>query len=276
MNRFSLCAILLFLLLPVSGASADLLVYPSRVVFSNNERAAQLELVNNGTETSTYRINLINMRMNDIGEFEVITAGNEGEKFSDALIRFSPRQITLKSRENQVVRIMLRKPSDLVDGEYRSHLQFSKLPNSEESLKNNPSLSGNKEGLSIRLTALVGLSIPVIVRHGETSATVSISNLSIDRRSNNQSTVSLQLNRTGNRSVYGDIAIFFTPQNGSEQLLARVNGVAVYVPNKIRIAKIAIDNGSSIDLNKGTLRVAYSETPQEGGKILAELSTKIP
>jgi len=36
--------------------------------------------------------------------------------------------------------------------------------------------------------------------------------------------------RSGNQSVYGDLTISFTPHSGSEQVIARANGVAICTP----------------------------------------------
>ncbi|AKO51340.1 hypothetical protein ABA45_01955 [Marinobacter psychrophilus] len=37
--------------------------------------------------------------------------------------------------------------------------------------------------------------------------------------------------RSGNQSVYGYLTISLTPHSGSEQVITRANGVAIYTPN---------------------------------------------
>jgi P pilus assembly chaperone PapD len=270
------CGLLLGLLtlLPQHHALADLMLYPTRVVFEKNQRAAQLELINNGTEAATFRISLVNRRMSDAGDFSVIDTPLPGEQFADELLRYSPRQVTLVPGVGQVVRIMLRKPANLAPGEYRSHLQFDKLPEAKGASSIETSGADDKD-IKIVLTALVGASIPVIVRHGETDANVRLSHLELQKPAENQAPVlSLQIDRTGNRSVYGDLTVSFMPQGGAEQTIAKVGGIAVYTPNALRRAKLALPSG--LTLAHGALRVTYRERPEAGGKLLAEATIVLP
>ncbi len=82
-------------LLLAPPAMADLMLHPTRVVFEKNQRAAQVELINNGTERATYRISLMNRRMTETGELVPVTEPLPGEQFADAMLVFSPRQVTL-------------------------------------------------------------------------------------------------------------------------------------------------------------------------------------
>ena len=101
--------------------TAALLVTPSRVVFEDRTRTAQVTLVNKGSETATYRISFIRQNMTEDGKF-VPAEKDESGLYSDTMVRYSPRQITLSPGQSQVVRLMLRKPKNLPDGEYRSHM----------------------------------------------------------------------------------------------------------------------------------------------------------
>jgi hypothetical protein len=256
-------------------ARADLMLYPIRIVFEKNQRAAQIDLVNDGKETATYRISLVNKRMSETGEFSEIETPAPGERFADALLRYSPRQVELAPGASQTVRMSLRKPANLAPGEYRSHLVFRRVAEAKGKAGTQAQDNPAGEGLTIKLTPLIGVSIPIIVRHGDTAATVSLSNLKLERPSANQPPVlSLQLQRSGNRSVYGDLAVTFTPQGGTEREVARANGVGVYTPNPLRRAKIALQPlpGAAA----GTLRVIYRARAEEGGKPLAEATLRLP
>ncbi len=265
--RFTLCALLL--VLPASQALAQLMLYPTRIVFEGNQRSAQLELINNGTESATYRISLVNRRMSETGEFSEIAAPSPGEQFADTLLRYSPRQVTLEPGAGQAVRIMVRKPADLATGEYRSHLLFAQQPETSgrRSIESGSAADGE---ISIQLTALVGASIPVIVRHGATDANVALTQLGLERSSSGAPLLALQMQRSGTQSVYGDLTVNFTPRSGAEQVIGRANGVAVYTPNPLRRARIALQPPSGLPLSNGTLRVTYREQAEDGGKLLAE------
>lgn len=115
-------------LLLLSGlARADLMLFPTRIVLEKNQRAAQVELINQGRSPETYRINLVNRRMSETGEFIPVGTPGPGEQFADPLLRYSPRQVTIAPGGSQTVRILLRKPAELAAGEYRSHLQFDRV-----------------------------------------------------------------------------------------------------------------------------------------------------
>ena len=169
--------------LAASGAQAqrgpgDLLVAPTRVVFEGRQRTAEITLVNTAATAATYRITLVHLRMDEMGGTQEIEAGDTGpgELFADDLIRYSPRQVTLEPRMAQTVRLQLRLPADLAAGEYRSHLLFRAVPAVE------PAATAPREpatGLSIQLTPVYGVAIPLIVRHGETSAKAALSGLEL-------------------------------------------------------------------------------------------------
>ncbi|MGZ8319302.1 MAG: fimbrial biogenesis chaperone, partial [Telluria sp.] len=202
------------------AAHAELMLHPTRLVFDKSDRAAQVELINNSKEAATYRITLVNRRMTEDGQFEAVAEPVAGELFSEPMLRYSPRQVTLQPGTAQTVRLMLRKPATLADGEYRSHLHFEKLPDA----RGNTSIEAQgKAGadIGVQLNALVGASMPVIVRHGATSATVALSNLALQRAETGRAPVlSLQFDRTGNSSVYGDLQVTFTPAGGAARQLA--------------------------------------------------------
>lgn len=276
-KRCRLVMFILLILLPQSPALADLILAPTRIVFEKNQRAAQLDLINKGAETATYRITLVNRRMSETGEFSAIDSPMPGEQFADGLLRYSPRQVVLAPGAGQVVRIMLRKPADLRPGEYRSHLQFERLPDAKGAAGINAPGKPASGEIGITLTALIGASIPVIVRHGETAARMTLSNLELKKPATGEPPIlAVVIERNGNRSVYGDLAVSFTPKGGAEQEIAKAGGVAVYTPNPLRRVKLALKPPPGLALAHGTLRVTYRLRPEEGGKLLAETAIQLP
>ncbi|MFZ3128499.1 MAG: molecular chaperone [Rhodoferax sp.] len=258
-------------------ALADLALYPTRIVLEKNQRAAQVELMNNGTEPETYRINLVNRRMGETGEFIAIDTPGPGEQFADPLLRYSPRQVTVQPGTSQTVRILLRKPTDLAAGEYRSHLQFDRVAEATgDSSVESAGQAGKKE-IGVVIKALVGASIPVIVRHGETQASVTLQNLAVQPATTTDGpALTLQMARSGNRSVYGDLAVTFTPQGGTPQEVAKAGGVAVYVPNALRRARLPLQLPPGTRLAGGSLHLTYRERAEAGGHLLAEANLNLP
>ena len=277
-NRAALLlGVMLVLTAPV--AVADLMLFPTRVVFEKNKRAAQLELINNGQEKTTYRIQLVHRRMSETGEFSAADNPLPGELFADALLRYSPRQVVLAPGVSQTIRILLRKPADLPVGEYRSHLQFDLVPEASGASSidpaNAPKLGPDEVG--VQLKALVGVTIPLIVRHGDTTAGVTLAGLELLKPAAGEATLlGLVLQRSGNRSVYGDLTVSFTPQGGVAQDIGKAGGVAVYVPNPLRRVKLELKPPAGMALAKGVLRLTFRERPDAGGKLLAEAAIDVP
>jgi fimbrial chaperone protein len=266
-----------FLCLHSLPAKADLMLFPTRVVFEKDQRSAQVELVNQGKTPETYRISVVNRRMGESGEFIVITEPGPGEQFAESMLRYSPRQVTIPPGSSQTVRILLRKPADLAPGEYRSHLQFDRVADASGSNSVEEQGKDKAGGVGVVLSALVGASIPVIVRHGDTDAQVALSKLAfLPPGSPNGAALTFDINREGNRSVYGDLEVSFTPRQGAPMDLAKAAGVAVYVPNALRHARMQVAVPDGTVLAGGTWRVRYRERAEAGGKLLAESTLVLP
>jgi P pilus assembly chaperone PapD len=261
--------------LQAQGGPGDLLVAPTRIVFEGRQRSAEVTLVNTGTVTATYRISFVNLRMNEEGgtkEIE-ISGAEPGERFADVLIRYSPRQVTLEPKVAQTVRMQLRLPADLEPGEYRSHLLFRALPSTEAAAKPaEPATS-----FSVQITAIYGVSIPVIVRHGETSAKVTLSDLELLSPTGAEATPTLRfrMRRTGNQSVYGNLTATFLKAGGKPSVVGLANGVAVYTPNPVRLVGITLRVPPGVVLGNGRLRLAYTKQ-EKGNETIAEADLLVP
>ena len=271
-----LAASLNIFVVPTVHAGSNLLVTPTRVVFDNRSRSAQVTLMNQGDETGNYRISFIRQNMTDNGKFVPVKEGEDG-KYADQMIRYSPRQVTLDPGQSQIVRLLLRRPRNLEDGEYRSHLLFQGLPNPKttniEDLSNK-----NRKGISVEIVPIVGISIPVIVRHGELSANVSLTDVRVvtPDKQDGKPGLSVVINRTGNASVYGDFKAVFTPAGGEPTVVGQAIGVAVYATNAQRRFRIPLQVPPGFNLQNGDLHITYTrtgETPETG--LLAEVKTRL-
>ncbi len=269
-------SLLLLLLVFAQPALAGLMLYPTRVVLESKDRSAQVELINNGGQPETYRINIVNRHMTETGEIVAADEKQAGEQFADQLLRYSPRQVTLQPGKSQTVRIMVRKPAGLAAGEYRSHLQFDRVADVEGAANIENLAKPEKGEISIVLQALVGASIPLIVRHGDTAVTTKLSDLALEPGKDNTQLLSFNIRRDGNRSVYGDLVATFTPAGGSPLEVAKVTGVAVYVPNEVRKSKLPIKTPEGMFLKQGILLLRYFDRPEAGGKMIAEATLAVP
>lgn len=247
------------LLVTNANAAGQLMVSPTRIVFEGNERTKQVNVINNGSETGRYRISFVRRKMTEDGKFEEV-ADNVLGLYSDDIVRFSPRQVTLQPGQSQIVRLMLRKKRDMPDGEYRSHMLFQSLPD-PAATDISQLADSNSKGLSVQLIPVVGITIPVIVRQGKLSSTVSLSDFELKQANTvkAEKTLSLKINREGNRSAYGDFRVYFTPRGGESVVVAQVNGVAVYTPLASRSVEIRLQTPSGFNLSNGELHITYLE-----------------
>ncbi len=255
----------------------DLFVAPVRVVLSGRTRSTEVKLLNQGSETATYRISFQNMRMTKEGRLETITEPGPGDLFADKLIRYSPRRIVLGPGETQTVRLLVRKPAGLAPGEYRSHLLFWGTPPKDigTNIEARPSNDGE---IRIRLIPVYGICIPIIVRHGKLSATVSISSLSLEpaQVAGEAPSLRFDLDRAGDRSVFGDLIVTYRASGADDIDVTTVYGIAVYTPNPSRAMRVPLHLPQGVALGNGRLRVVYRESSVDGGAVLAEAELALP
>lgn len=251
----------------------DLLVAPTRVVLTDRQRSGELLLMNAGSTTATYRITFTHLRMSETGGMQEITTPAADELFCDDIVRFTPRQVTLEPRGSQTVRLQLRLPANLPDGEYRSHLQFKAIPVSTPAQVNPPTTD-----VKVHLIATFGVSIPIIVRHGQTSATATMSDLAIipGASPDKPMILSATINRSGNRSVYGDLVATFSNGKGRPVAIATIGGVAIYTPNPKRVVRLELKPPKGTELSSGRITLSYREKPADGGKTIAQGALDLP
>lgn len=252
-------------------ARADLLLVPQRIVFEEQDRAATLSLVNSGTETETYRISWKQLRQLPDGQYTEIQTPGPGEHFADDMIRYSPRQITLQPGEQQTVRLMLRKPDNLPAGEYRSHLAFTAEPRQIEA----PSAAGNGKGknLGVQLAFVYGVSIPVIVRQGQLSASATLG-MTLKPSSSGYD-VAAMIGRSGTESLYGDLVVNYLPPAGKPVQLQEIDGVSVLLPNNQRSTTIGVTLSPDQRRPGGQLQLIYRAPTEAGGGVLAQTQKPI-
>jgi P pilus assembly chaperone PapD len=239
-----------------ANAQGNLLITPRRAVFEGSKRSLDLNLANTGKDTATYAISLIQERMNEDGSFEIITAPDPDQRFADRFIRFFPRSVTLGPNEAQVVKIQLIRSNEMIPGEYRSHFYFRAVP------KNKPlgeeEAANDTTAISVKLTPIFGITIPVIIRVGEVSIKVTLSDMGLDMVNDTIPRVRMVFNRAGNISVYGDLTVDHISKQGKITRVGIANGVAVYTPNTIRRFQFNLNKVPGVDFRSGTLRVIYS------------------
>jgi hypothetical protein len=237
-------------------AQGDLMIYPKRIVFDNTKKSQELSLSNNGTDTARYVISVMQVRMKDDGSFETITTPDSAQHFADQHFRFFPRTVVLAPREAQTVKIQLIRTNELQTGEYRSHIYFRSETRAKPLGEQE---NTNDKSISISIVPVFGISIPVIIKVGESSTQVNITKKILQMDKDTKPSLNLTINRIGNMSVYGDIAVEYISPSGKTTTVGLLKGIAIYSPTPVRRFKIPLDTTKNVAYQTGKLRITYSQ-----------------
>jgi hypothetical protein len=237
-------------------AQGNLLITPRRVVFEGSKKSMDLNLANTGKDSATYAITLVQIRMKEDGGFENITEPDPGQFFADKNLRYFPRQVTLAPGEAQSIKVQVIRAAELKPGEYRSHFYFRAVPK-QNALGDKTEIT-DTTSISIKITPIFGITIPAIIRVGESNTKATLSDLSFRNINDSVPTIGFTFNRTGNMSVYGDVIVQYVGLNGKTIEVGSANGVAVYTPNATRRFQVILKRLPDVDYKAGTLRVIYS------------------
>ena len=243
-------------------ALAGVMIFPNRIEFSDKARSASVSLVNSSEKTITYRMFWREVRMQEDGSFLDVTEEEPGDNWLSPYVRFSPRQIILKPGDRQKIRLALRVPNDLPDGEYRSHLILQEADVEEPNDVEPPREDLVKEGLIGAVAkAQLGMSMPVIFRKGDLTSNIAISDVKLRfNEDKSRVYVSTALGKQGEKSVYGSLYYYWVPQEGAEPVeIARVLGIAIYSQNDKRQVTFDTEFKGEIDLTRGFIKTVYKK-----------------
>ena len=238
-------------------AAGDLLVAPTRVVLEGS-RGTEIILNNIGAQAATYRISLELKRMTASGKLLDIAPENANviEKATLAMLSYAPRRVVLAPNQPQAIRIGVRAPADLPDGEYRAHIMFRAIPDAKPASAAAPV----GKGMSISLTPIYGVTIPIIVRKGGQKGTATISDAKLTRLEGAPA-LSFTLTRGGDRSVYGRIRV---TRAGVAKPLFEAVGIAVYPELTGRSVTLPVSPEVAAQL-PGPAKIEYLEDNDAGG-----------
>lgn len=262
------------------GGMGDVNIYPKRIVLDGRQRLGTLGLYNRSTSPGDYDISVTDKLMGTDGSLVDLAsvadpAARARVRSAASLVRWSPRRVTLGGSEAQTVRIMLRLPPGLPDGEYRSHFSIISLPPIDEGLSIDAAAGAAPAGgIGVRIVPRYGISVPVIVRVGETTLIVSLRNPQLIDGPQGKA-IALTIGREGTRSAFGDIAI--TPP-GSKTRVAEVMGVGVYTEVGERKVLVPINPKADPRLYQrgAKLVITYIDDDAAPGKELARQEFVVP
>ena len=247
-------------------ADANLLISPTKTTFLEKDRTKEITLINDGVETQTYRISWVERRVIESGDVRALSAQElQTYPIASKYIRFSPRQVTLKPKERQTIKLVLRRPQAMPAGDYRSYLMLQALPNEKQ-------LPESTQDAGIQLNMLMSYALPVLVRQGEAQAEVTMGSASLSyNTAAKKGGVSVELSRSGRSSTVGNLVAYWTPVSGPERVIARINDLSLYPEVTKRNLNLAWV-GAEFSPSNGTLRLAYEGIKEYKDRIFVERS----
>ncbi len=228
--------------------SMGIQILPRRLIFEGTKKSIDLKLINDNKDSVRYTMGLINYQMSEDGSFREINTPGPNDKFADKYLNLSAQPILIGPEDEKTVNISLTGTGGLTNGEYRSHLYFRSVSKDEKAF---------------------GYSIPVIIRIGELSAKVILSDIKLEFANDIVSKFEFTFNRSGDKSVYGDLQVNYISTQGKSTSVGNVKGIALYAPNLIRrFNSMQLKNKDGINYHSGKLQLIYSS--QENNEKYAE------
>ncbi|MBI9113311.1 hypothetical protein [Maridesulfovibrio ferrireducens] len=225
---------LFFSLASSAFAVGGIMIEPMRVELKNNQRYAVVTVFNQSIkEPVTYNISTLPMRMKEDGSLYIPKKMTKRELLAQSMVKFSPRTAIIDPGGKQVVRIVIRKPPNLPEGEYYTYMRVGPVTNPNKKAENHsPSdLNIDKGGVIIDLK--VGMRIPVMIYQGTPKVVTTIDDLKIIKGQDEDS-LQLKLKCKGNRSSYVGVSIY-TMVNGEKKIIASKPRIVTYLPQTTRI-----------------------------------------
>jgi hypothetical protein len=265
-------------LMDVSPAFADILISPRRAILTDAARHAVLSLHNPGTIARTYSLKWVERRLTESGTLIDVKEG-ENPRSIAGMVRFAPRRVVVAPGQTQTVRLDYQPPAELVAGEYRSFLRIGQEPLANGN-SGTPVASGEQDGMTFRVDALLSFSVPVFVRHGQGSGTAAITAIAPtlvkqETGGKDESALQVTLTRSGEFSTYGRLVVYQQLNaNAPVEEISQVEGVAMYVEVKGTKRVINLKPGSQL-IPGSYIRVTYEGEGEERGTVFAERSFQV-
>lgn len=265
------------------GGMGDVNLYPKRVVIDRRQRIATVGLYNRTIDPGEYEISLVDMVMTRTGEIfplDNLPPGVAADRLRPAseFLRWSPRRVRLLGSEAQTVRIMARPAGDLPDGEYRAHFLAVSVPQDlDDGFSIDDAVNGGTDtrpGIGVTIRPRFGISIPVIVRIGETTLDVTLDQVGFVETPEGLA-ISVTIRREGTRSAFGDLIV---TAPGISEPVAIARGVGVYP--EIDSRQILLGINSEFDTSRlqpgVTLTARYIDDDFVPGETLASSTFAVP
>jgi P pilus assembly chaperone PapD len=273
---------------PSSAATGALLnITPKRLVFDRAHRNGVVFLLNQGAAPVTVDVGLVDRVMlpdgqiaplDDAGRHDEVMAVAAGLKSARDLMQVSPRRVTLQPGRPQTVRVRLSTLPEAAIGEHRTHLTVMTLPPPDTGVTVESAAAGAGAGeLRFQITAVYGLSIPLIVRPTDPEVAATLERARLEyaeppatgrEPSRRTAVVAFDVVRGGASSVYGNLEVRVVGAAKTAEPLGMARGVGVYPEIARRAVRIPLSRPPSAGER---LEVTFTDDDTSPGKVLAKV-----
>lgn len=267
------------------AAGANLNISPKRITFDRNHRSGSIYVFNQGNGTGSFDISLVDRVMLPDGQIIPLTdAETRPEtqtiagklKSAQQILQVSPRRVTLGPGQGQTVRLrIVGAPADPAVVELRSHLTISALPPRDSGTTAEQAAQANPAGqLSFQINALLGLSIPAIVRLNDPDIRAGLENPRVSFEQLNgpkapaTPVLNIDLVRLGANSLFGNLEAHVVGQPKSPAI-GLAHGVGVYTEIDRRLVRIPLSRPPAPGEH---FEVTFTDDDTSPGKLLAKLT----
>ncbi len=220
-------------LVPTLGQAnkASLFIHPTLVMFAADTRqSAVVTIVNRGDATGVFKINWVDLAMTAQGGLE--SWEGVAPWSIQPYVRYSPRRVTLKPGENQLIKIALRRKQNVAEGEYYSHLKVVSLNDNVDGPVANAASDGRQ---TIAIKAHTAFAIPVVWRNSTAEPSAQIESVEIDPESNQ---LVVDVRRLGKLSTRGYVHVV---QAGTQNPMADPVPLVIYPTLERKKVSIALN-----------------------------------
>lgn len=137
------------------------------------DRTATVSVANRTSTSQRYRVSVVDMAMNEDGSISRMDKDATGHSGSaTSWVIATPSSIQLKPGGSQSIRLLIRRPKGLTDGEYRTHLLVAQEPPADIAggLKDAPL----EKGMKFNIVTVYSTSIPIIIEQGKLHSSAQI------------------------------------------------------------------------------------------------------
>lgn len=267
-------------------SGANLNISPKRVALDRTHRTATVFIFNQGAAAGTFDISLVDRVMLPDGRILALSEAADDPaakaiadqvKSARPILQVSPRRVTLGPGQGQTIRLRVSgAPEDPAAVELRTHLTIASLPPREAgTTAEEAAAAPSAGGLQFQINALLGLSIPAIVRLGDVDVRAKLENAKLAPRPPSAgvapdapgAVLSVDLVRVGANSLFGNLEV--RPQGQPRgPPMGIVRGLGVYTEIDRRTVQIPLGRAP---LEGERLEVTFTDDDTAPGKQLAKL-----